>query len=455
VTGAEKPTGPAHPAEPEHLTGTQHSERAEKLIAQARQADPDRSAQLIAEAQVHATLALAAGHDDQPRSGWYGWLVLLVAGCFAGLAIFAYDGLSHWYRPVTLTATTTNLGALQHLTMSGTNASEVDWASQGFVQQLTITGPAQGTTEVTLPVPASKCPEMATKLGLGVACLPGQPLNISSNVTIGWSKADSVSINPDVVPGDLDILPSLARPSALGITIAPLANNSASAPSNSTPSICFEKPGVTSGATLTVADGTGKYEYSGPAWQTVCAGGLSSFGISIVVDWPVLEFGGINTFGLCASAPIGTVQGLTGQVNLNPAPTTVLNNPTTVSLQARSPEPLVALLDIGTAPQSCLPSQAFPPSCGSTQPSSSLVVCTQAATGVLTNSGQLVPSEWTRDSAFIVPLFGGIVAAVVVAPLGVSVQAFMEALKRLRWRAFTGAVNRLLRRPGQENEHAT
>jgi len=446
VTGAEERTtpehptehltGPAHPIEnltgPAHMTGPQHSQRAEELIAQAHQSDPDRSAQLIAEAQVHATLALAAGGDDRPRSRWYPLLVLLVAGCFAGLAIFAYGGLNHWHRPVTLTATTNNLAALQNLTMSGPNGSQVAWMGQGFVQQLTITGPSQGMTEVILPVPASNCPRMAKMLGLHVACHPGQPLNISSNVTVSWSNADSANISLDAVPGDLDIVPSLSRPSALGVTLAPLANNSAAAQPNSMPSVCFEKPRITSGAMLTVVDGTGKYVYSGPRWPTVCAPGLAGFGISVVVDWPVLEFGGINTFGLCASAPDGTVQGLTGQVNLVPGPTTVLNDPTMVSLQARSPDPLVASLDIGQL--SCTSAQTSSPACSTAQSSGSLAVCTQAATGVLTNSGQLVPSEWTRDSPFVVPLFGGVVAALVVAPLGVSVQAFMDALKRLRWR---------------------
>lgn len=439
-TAPEQPTshltGPAHSTEnvtgPAPMTGAQHSQRAEALIAQARQSDPDRSAQLIAEAQVHATLALAAGGDDRPPSLWYPVLVLLVAVWFAGLAIFAYGGLNHWYRPVTLTATTNNLAALQDLTMSGENGSTVAWTGQGFVRQLTIDGPAQGETEVILPVPTSDCQKMVKMLGLQEACRPGQPLKISSKLMISWSRADSVSISPNALPADLDIVPSLARPSALGVVLAPLANNSAPAGPNSMPSVCFEKPGITSGAMLTVVDGTGnKYVYHGPQWPTVCAPGLAGFGISVIVDWPVLDFAGINTFGLCASALDGTVQGLTGQVNLGHGPTTVLNDPTVVSLQARSPDPLVASLDIGQL--SCTSAQTSSPACSAAQSSGSLAVCTQAATGVLTSSGQLVPSEWTRDSPFIVPLFGGLIAALVVSPLGVSVQAFMDVLKRLRW----------------------
>ncbi len=458
------------------MTGPEHRRRAEELIAEAQKAATsgqanavERYAQNIAEAQVHATLALAAG-DDQPRWGWYGWLVLLFAGLFAGLSIFAYDGLSHWYRPVILAATTNNLSPLANVTLGGgAIRSQAAWTQQGFVRQLDVNGPGQGTAEVILPVPVSKCLVMAKQLGLS-GCYPGGQLRISSPVTFAWSRPDLISSSGvEQAPGGLDIAPSLARPAALGLTIAPMASNSPGPPANP-PSECFENPYTAAAVTLTVTViGNPKpysdFQYSGPDWRTVCAAGVSGAGISVVVGLPDFEFGGISTFALCASAPEGTVQGFAGQINLMPGPTTVLSDPTTVSLQSRADEPLLASLDIGMNGQSpCAPGQAAgaSPTCVPALSSDSLTVCTQAATGVLTNSGQLVPSEWTRDSPIIVPLFGGIVTALVVAPLGVSVQALMDALKRLRLRVFTGPRKGSRGRPGdgtssntnKGNEHA-
>jgi hypothetical protein len=421
---------------PEHLTGPQHSERAEELIAQAHEAGgADRYSQMIAEAQVHATLALAAGHDDQPRAGWYPWLVLLVAGCFAGLAIFAYNGLSHWYRPVTVNASTNNLGALTNVIMSGPKGSPAEWMiQQGYVGRLTVTGPGPGTADVILPVPASNCAALAKDLG--TTCLPGNQLQIGNPVTFSWSKPDLVSSNWQPVPVGLNIASSLARPANLGVTIAPLASSSTGA----TPSVCFENPRSTT-AMLTIKGGPVPFNYSGP-WLTVCAAGESGVGISVGVHLPEFDFGGISNFALCASAPEATLQGFTGQVNLMPGPATVMNSPTTISMQSRQAAPLVVSLGLDTNGQlSCTPGQAAP-ACTTPVASGSLAVCGQAATGVLTDSGQLVPSEWNRDSPFIVPLFGGVVAALVLAPLGVSVQAFMDALKRLRFTAFTDAVKR-------------
>ncbi len=474
MTEPEQVTEPGQVSRTNPLTGPEHRRRAEELIAEANQAATsgqanaaERYAQNIAEAQVHATLALAAG-DDQARPGWYGWLVLLFAGLFAGVSIFAYDGLNHWYRPVVLAAATNNLGALQNVTMGGTSRSQAAWSQQGYTRQLEVNGPGQGTAEVILPVPASKCPEMAGMLG--TQCLHGRQLQIANPVTFTWSRPDSISSSGvQLAPGGLDIAPSLARPADLGVTVAPTANNYQGTEAN-TPSECFEKPYPAAAVTLTVTViGNSKphsyFQYSGPDWQTACAAGVSGAGISVVVDWPDFEFGGISTFALCASAPAGTLQGFAGQVDLTPGSTTVLSGPTTVSLRSRADEPLLAWLDIGINTQlPCTPGQAVPasPACVPVLSSGSLTVCSQAATGVLTNSGQLVESEWTRDSPIIVPLFGGIVTALVVAPLGVSVQALMDALKRFRRRVPTDTLRGSRDRSGdgkssnanKGNEHA-
>jgi hypothetical protein len=114
------------------MTGPEHSRRAAELLDEAQQTAPSgtgdaasRYALKIAEAQVHATLALAAGGSRRPF--WYGWLVLAFAVLCAGVAIFGYDRLANSYSADTAGASTGNLAALQAVTMSG---SGVQWTQQ-------------------------------------------------------------------------------------------------------------------------------------------------------------------------------------------------------------------------------------------------------------------------------------------------------------------------------------
>jgi hypothetical protein len=430
--------------------GAEHRRRAQELLDEAEAAAASgtndaagRSAQKIAEAQVHATLALAA--DSPPRSFWYGWLVLAFAGLFAGLAILGYDGLSHWHPAVTAAATTTDLGALQGVTMS----SEAEWAQQGYVQQLDVTGPADGTAEVMLPVPASQCLTMAK--ALGTTCQGGNGLSISNTVSFTWKSPEEVSSDsgsPAPSTG-LTIAPALGTRGALGVTMLTQTGN--------VPTACFGAPA--GAATLNVMSNGNTYHYpsgSSGSWLDVCSAGSSQTGIMVRVTLPgpglgqgrppAFDFGGIATLAVCASGSDGSLQGFAGQIGLVPGGTTVLGNPAAVLLQAK---PLLVSLDVGpnselSAPAPCSVGPASSSAvCNVPASPGSLALCTAAATSVTTSSGQLVPSAWTRYSAVAVPILGGLVTALVVAPLGVSVQVLMEAMKRWRFQ------DPFRRRPGQ------
>jgi hypothetical protein len=437
------------------LTASDHSRRAQELINEAQQAAASgtndaaaRYAQKIAEAQVHATLALAAG--PAPRSFWYGWLVLIFAGFFAWLSIFGYIRLSHYYPAVTVAGSTHDLGALQDVTMSAANGS-LAWTQQGLVQQLDVTGPAEGTAEVTLPLPASQCLVMAKTLS--TTCQGGNALTISNPVRFSWQSPQEVSSDggsPANSTG-LTIATALGTPGALGITML--------SQTTSVPTACFEAP--TAGAILKVTSDGSTYHYPngpGQSWQEACSAAPSQAGITVSITLPgpglgngrppAFEYGGISTLAVCAAGSGGTLQGFAGQFNLVPGGTTVLGTPATVLLQAK---PLLVSLDVG--PNSELSAQAPcsagpPPAsavCDIPASAGSLALCTAAATGVTTSSGQLVPSVWDRYSAVAVPIFGGLVTALVVAPLGVSVQVLMDAMKR--WRL----PNPFRRRQGQGN----
>lgn len=411
-------------------TAPDHVGRAEELLDEARKAAAsgtddaaERYAQKIAEAQVHATLALAAG--PPPRSIGYGCVVLILAVLFGGLSIYGYHRLSDYYPAVTVAGSTHNLGTLQDVTMSNANGALV-WAQQGYVQSLDVTGPAVGTAEVTLPLPASQCPVLAK--ALGTKCHGGDALTVRDSVEFGWQSPQAVSSSgssPAGSAGGLTISPSLGTSGAGGVTVL--------TQTTSVPTACFEAP--RSGAILTVTSGGGSYRHPSGAsrsWSETCSAAPSPTGITVSVTFtgpslgegqpPVFAFGGVSTLAVCAAGADGTVAGFTGQLDLAPGGTTDLGTPATVQLQA---EPLLVSLDVGpdselSAPPPCsaAPGQ-FQGSCGIPAAAGSLALCTAAATGVTTTatSGQLVPSMWDRYSAVTVPIFGAAVTAFVVAPL--------------------------------------
>lgn len=284
------------------MTGPEHSRRAEELLAEAQRltqwGPAGRREAAIAEAQVHATLALAAGSPS--RSGWYGWLVLLVAGIFAGLSIAGYNRLSHDYPAVTVAASTDNLGALQAMTLSAAGRTPVQWWQWGYVRQLDVTGPAEGTAEVTLPVPALDCQVMAAMLG--TTCQQGNRMSISNSVMFSWSS-------PQLVTGSsggagLTIEPSLGPAGAPSLVMLPQTY--------SVPTACFGLPAP--GATLTVTSDNHTFGYprgGSGSWQETClSGGTPNVGITVSVTLPepgggngrppVFDFGNVSELAVCA-----------------------------------------------------------------------------------------------------------------------------------------------------------
>jgi hypothetical protein len=422
------------------MTGPEHSRRAQELLDEAQQAAAsgttgaaDRYALKIAEAQVHATLALAVGGPRRPF--WYGWLVLAFAALCAGLAILGYDWLASSYSAVIAGASTDNLAALQAVKMSG---SGVQWMQQGLVQELDVTGPAFGTAQVTLPLPVAECATLAA--ALGTKCQGGNGISVSHPVEFIWNGAQEVSSSGGSAgSSELTISTSLGTPRALGVTVT--------AQTDTVPTACFGPPAA--GEILTVKGGPSPYRYphGTPAdWQDVCSAAGFANGIVVSVTLPAphlgqglppaFEFGGISRLAVCASGPDGTLQGFTGQINLNPGGTTTLGNPATVVLHA---VPVTISLDVGpesqfTAPMPCSAGMGPPSVCHLPASPGSLALCSTSATSVTTSSGQLVPSNWARNSAVAVPVFGGLVTALVVAPLGAAVQVLMDAMKGWRFR---------------------
>jgi len=245
-----------------------------------------------------------------------------------------------------------------------------------------------------LPVPVSRCPEVTARLG--GTCGVGGLLSLPSPVEFSWSTPQELTTGSQTA-SMLSLQPSTGAHGTQSLIV--------SVTTSTRPALCLSP---LSGATLTITVGQRHYTQGFPGF-TLCDGMAAVVGSKGSAP-PAFELADIAGLTLQASADAGTLQGLTGQITLTPGGTSVQGN-ATVSLRSRAAAGLSAMLDI-------------------TPGSQSLTVTSTAAASVMTSAGQLVPSEWSRETVVFGPLLGGLVTALVVTPLGVSLGVLTDAVKR-------------------------
>jgi ketosteroid isomerase-like protein len=350
------------------------------------------------------TLADAFKQARPQPPGTSGIIALVLAMIGASVAIYAYDMLNEWRRPVAALVSTQSLATLRHLTMVGPRDDSVSWIiEQAYVERLAVIGAEPGAVEILLPLPGSECQGLADDLG--GTCSDGV-VTVGTPVDLTWSSSQFLSSNGQRVHGEsLDLAPSNRTPEEGGLALFTVTN--------SRPSLCFNSPQAET--TLSASRGAGgmPYTHSFLLTDTVvpCDAALHLVVGGVQSPPPTIELRNIDSLTLSATGPTASLQGLSGQVALTPGGTTALGSPTVLNLRAGASDPLVASLDLGSGLQS-------------------LKVHSPATTSVLTESGELVPSEWQRDPGILVPLLGGFVGVFVVTPLGVAVQGLMAALRR-------------------------
>jgi hypothetical protein len=315
----------------------------------------------------------------------------------AAASVLGYNRLSHWYRPVVLNLSTDSQGNGQQVVLTGSGKHPVRWGVSGYVGQLTVVGPPGGSAEIMLPVPVTQCGAVLAQLH--VACGAGGLLTLPSPTEFSWSVAQELSGQGGLqTAAELSLEPSTGAHGAQSVTMAM---------TDAHPVLCLFPTGR---AKLIIA--AGGYRYTATFTQFTACDGITAVIGSAGGTPPALELGGIDGVRLTGRAPDGMLQGFTGQVMLNPGGTSVPGGATPVSLKAAGAG-LAASLDVKPGGQD-------------------LSVMANAATSVMTASGQLVPSQWSREAVVYGPLLGGFVTAFVVAPLGVSVGVLTDALKRWR-----------------------
>jgi hypothetical protein len=339
-----------------------------------------------------------AGTRDQAPPSWsLGCLTLLAAMLLVGAMISFFGLLRDIRPPAVLMVSTRDLTSLQDITLTGNTATHqtVRWSLRGSVQQLTFSG--LGTAVAILPLPIKDCQAMA---GMLQGSCAGHQVVLSPPATITWSQADMLFSPHTQSAASLEVAP----------TRAGYVNLFAQGPRP--PVLCFDAPPQT--VKLRVTRGTLHFPATVPSLQTTeCDQGLE-----VVIKTQgarnsgLIEMGSVLSATVTASAPEALAQGFAGPIVLNPGGTTIIGSPSQVTMHAAGGAAVHATISTGTGGQS-------------------VNVSSGAADRVITSAGQLVPSEWTRKSDIVVPLFGAALT-LAVAVLSGAAQELMAWLKGLR-----------------------
>lgn len=345
-----------------------------------------------------------AGSEPAHQSVLSGFAALVIAAVFAALGIFAYTGLRSSHPPTNLGAFTQNVKAVQHLTLtSAASTSQVTWrVRMGQVQNLTASGPNTGIVEIIVPLPDSDCPAVARELDL--TCVGGA-LSLSAPAEVKWSVAQSELIstsNAPVLSDSLDIAPSVTSAGALHLLLY--------ARGRTRPSLCFSSPIQPTRLTLWHGSRSYPHLFTGNERPLSCSAALPLFIGSSGGGAPI-ELDGIHNLDLVTTEPVATLQGFLGQVTLDPGGVTDVGAPGFVTLSAGGNRRLSTVVAIG--------------------PQGESITTSGRATHVTSNGSELVPSRWARNADVWLVIFGAAIPPLVIAPAGVAVQAFMQALRRL------------------------
>jgi hypothetical protein len=352
------------------------------------------------------TVASEVPADKQAHPRRNAYLALLAALICGGIAILIYNQLNSCYPAATATVSTGDLSTQPELTVTN---SPVQWAVQGgYIRQLTVQGPAQGQADVELPVSESLCAAIGRALDL--TCRNGQSLAMGAPATFSWSIPVEVA-TPAGPAGStaLDLQTVAAPGGGYGANVT--------AETRSTPAVCFT---LADPARLTVTSGGRTFGPEiVPSQLATCGQGAivtAIVGSKGIGQPPGFEFRQVSSLTVSATGPAATLDGVTGQLELDPGGTSGLVASDAVAMRAHESAPLVTTLSIGPGPGA-----------------SSLSTTSPGTTSVLTGAGQLVPSYWARHTAILVPLLGGFVTTFVVGPLGAWLKFQSEALLSWPW----------------------
>jgi hypothetical protein len=298
-----------------------------------------------------------------------------------------------------LSVSTSQLDALRHVTMSD-GAAGGRWALQpAEVQSIGMFDP-RGTIAMAIPVAASRCDQLATRLGS--TCANGA-IVLSPPVQLQWSRAVRVvgSVE-DVSKLDVSLSKSGSDPRQFTLDLVTTSTGSAT-------NVCVSQPNQPTRLALVAGSTTTPLTFPAGARPLPCSSGVTllvGHGDPTAAGTTSLELRGVRSVNLAASGTSADLNSVAGDLTLVGVNSRVLDPPAHVIVAAAASHPLAASLLIDRVEQRAS-------------------VTSDGSTSVLTDDGQFLPTQWDRRSQIYLPVLAGVFSVLVLSPLAIVIPWMM------------------------------
>jgi ketosteroid isomerase-like protein len=326
--------------------------------------------------------------DPNARRRVIAWFVVAVAVFL--LSIVVFNWLNSHYSRQQLLATTTDLASVDHLVIAN-DGGRASWRLEPTTaKRASITDPL-GEVRFALPIPRAECDALATSLG---ATCTGGTVSVEAPFDLSWSE-------PARITGGVKTASRLDIDLKGGTEDRPFSEMSLATISEKSPTLCFTEPveriemllGETgermvraqvrphlppldceSGVVLSIGDGRSEEQ-----------------GTSIV-------FGDVSAVEMDARGTYVDIDGLAGRLALVNLERHVFDDAAHVISTAASAEPILTEIDVGEV-------------------DSRLTMRSGEVSSVLTDDGELLPTQWERLPQPLVALIGSLATALVLPAL--------------------------------------
>jgi ketosteroid isomerase-like protein len=340
----------------------------------------------------------APAPDPNARKRVMAWFVLAVIVFL--LSIVAYNWLNTHYSRQRLLATTTDLPSVDHVVLTD-ESDEGSWRLEPVAVTQASIKPELGQVTVALPIPSAQCNELAARLGM--TCEEGI-VTAEPPFSFSWSEPARLTGGAQQTSRlDLDL-----RSAREG---RPVSQMSLVTISRASPDLCFTEPAQPAELTLSDGERRAKFQVRPQAIPLGCDDGVVlSIGDGRGADQGTsIDLGGLTEAEFDATGTFMDVDGLAGRLALLNVERHVFDNAAHVVANASPGDPFLTEIDIG-------------------ETESRLTVHSDEVTSVLTDDGELLPTEWERLPQPLVALIGSLATALVLPALIAFLQLWRDRL---------------------------
>jgi len=330
--------------------------------------------------------------DPNAKKRVVAWFI--VAVCVFMLSIIVFNWLNSTYSRQQLRATTTDLASVDHVVITSP-ADDGSWRLEPVTaRRASVTDPF-GQVRFGLPIPRGECDQFAASLG---ATCAGGTVSVQPPFELSWSE-------PARITGSAEQASKLDLALEGASDDRPASSMSFVTVSQESPILCLSQSAEPTQMIMSDGERTVRTRVRPRLTPIGCQSGVVlSIGDGRSEDQSTaVVFDGVTEVDFESTGTSVDIDGLAGSLALVNIERQVFDNPAHVISAASSTEPVRTELVVG-------------------QVENQLTMGSGEVKSVLTDDGELLPTQWERLPQPLVALFGSLATALVLP----AVIAFMQ-----------------------------